>query len=243
MHEMDAYRQDSAEVSRIGDYVEVTAYTSSEDRKLELESHLAGMPLVRSAIHLLSDTPAESAPGEQVSSIVESFSASEAPLFLKPLVQQTGSLDIANRIVSEQMSLLRRLCIELASVKNLLTRFPREIRQSLPPRSLNRLDGLALDHLNAARHIWLELEQNEDPLLAAIGTPAQVGARLATSCGEWYRSQAVGADEAERLEDLYTRAFIALAGAHSDISEQSVVAELPQLRARLAAELAEGCLR
>ena len=128
-------------------------------------------------------------------------------------------------------------------MKNLETRFPREMHQSLPPRSLSRLDGLALDHLDAARHVWLELERNTAPLLAAIGTPAQAGARFAPSCGEWYRSQALGADEAQRLEDLYTRAFIALAGAPSDISEQSVVAELPQLRARLAAELAEGCLR
>ena len=243
LHEMDADRQDSAEVKRTGDHVVVTAYTSSQDRKLELESHLAAMPLVISAIHLLSESPVPPVSGEPVSSVVASSSASEPPLFLKPLVQQTGSLEIANRIVSEQMDLLRRLCIELAAVKNLETRFPREMHQSLPPRSLSRLYGLALDHLDAARHVWLELERNTAPLLAAIGTPAQVGPRFATSCGEWYRSQALGADEAQRLEDLYTRAFIALAGAPSDISEQSVVAELPQLRARLAAELAEGCLR
>ena len=198
------------------------------------------MPLVISAIHLLSESPVS---GEPISSVVESSSASEPPLFLRPLVKQTGSLDIANRIVSEQMDLLGRLCIELDAVKNLETRFPREMRQSLPPRSLSRLDGLSLDHLDAARHVWLELERNTAPLLAAIGTPAQVGPHFATSCGEWYRSQALGADEAQRLEDLYTRAFIALAGAPSDISEQSVVAELPQLRAKLAAELAEGCLR
>jgi hypothetical protein len=240
LHEMDADRQDSAQVERTGDHVVVTAYTSSEDRKLELESHLAAMPLVISAIHLLSESPVS---GEPISSVVESSSASEPPLFLRPLVKQTGSLDIANRIVSEQMDLLGRLCIELDAVKNLETRFPREMRQSLPPRSLSRLDGLALDHLDAARHVWLELERNTAPLLAAIGTPAQVGPHFATSCGEWYRSQALGADEAQRLEDLYTRAFIALAGAPSDISEQSVVAELPQLRAKLAAELAEGCLR
>ena len=243
LHEMDADRQDSAEVQRTGDHVVVTAYTSSQDRKLELESHLAAMPLVVSAIHLLSESPltlpAEF--GEPVSSA--SSSASEPPLFLKPLVQQTGSLEMANRIVSEQMDLLRLLCIELDALKSLGERFPSEVRQVLPPRSLNRLDGLALDHLDAARHYWLELERNTSPLLSAMRISTGDPANVAVSCGAWYRLQDRPVDAAERLEDFYTRAFTTSAGAPSDISQEAIVAELPQLRSKLAAELAEGCVR
>jgi hypothetical protein len=243
LHEMDADRQDSAEVQRGDSSIVVTAYTSSQDRKLELESHLAALPLVTSAIHLLSDSPIVPASGTPASMAVGSSSASEPPLFLKPLVEQTGSLEIANRIVSDQMDLLRRLCIELEAARGLEKRFPAEIRSSLPPRSLNRLDGLALDHLGAARHVWLELDWNTGPLLVAVGAPAQVVAGSETSCGQWYRSQGLPADAAERLEDLYARAFTTLAGAPSDISQQSIVAEIPELRAKLKAELAEGCLR
>jgi hypothetical protein len=244
LHEMDADRQDSAEVRRGDSSVIVTAYTSSQDRKLELESHLAAMPLVTSAIHLLSDSPPiVSTSGAPVSIAIASSSASEPPLFLKPLVERTGSLEIANRIVSDQMDLLRRLCIELEAAQSLEKRFPAEIRSSLPPRSLSRLDGLALDHLDAARHVWLELERNTGPLLVAVGAPARDVADTATSCGEWYRPRALPTDAAQRFEDLYARAFTALAGAPSDISQQSIVAELPELRAKLKAELAEGCLR
>jgi len=243
MHEMDADRQDSAEVKRAGDRVQVTAYTSSQDRRLELESHLAAMPLVASEIHLLSDSPAPPASGEPVLTRDASSSASEPPLFLQPLVQQTGSLEIANRIVSDQMELLRRLCIELEAVKNLEERFPAEMRESLPPRSLNRLDGLALDHLDAARHVWLELERNTAPLLAVIGAPAREAAGSPASCGVWYRPEALPTDAAQRLEDLYTRAFTTSAGAPSEVSQESIVTELPRLRSRMAAELAEGCVR
>lgn len=243
LHEMDADRQDSAEVKRNGDQVEVTAYTSSEDRKLELESHLAAIPLVVSAVHLLSESPAAQAFPEPASSAVAPSWASEPPLFLKPLVQQTGSLEIANRIVSDQMDLLRHLCIELAAIKSLEQRFPSETRQLLPPRSLNRLDGLALDHLDAARHYWLELERNSSPLLSAMKTSGAAPANVAVSCGAWYRLQERPVGAAERLEDLYTRAFTTSAGAPSDVSQESIVVELPQLRSELAAELAEGCVR
>jgi hypothetical protein len=243
LHEMDADRQDSAEVKRTGDHVEVAAYTPSEDRKLELESHLAAMPLVISAVHLLSESPAAQAFSEPASSAAAPSSASEPPLFLKPLVQQTGSLDIANRIVSDQMDLLRHLCIELGAVKSLEQRFPSEVRQLLPPRSLSRLDALALDHLDAARHYWLELERNASPLLSAMRTSAGEPANVAASCGAWYRLQERPVDAAERLEDLYTRAFTTSAGAPSDVSQESIVVELPQLRSKLAAELAEGCVR
>jgi hypothetical protein len=243
LHEMDADRQDSAQVKRVDDRVEVTAYTSSQDRKLELESHLAAMPLVTSAIHLLSESPAAPAAGDPVTMAAAAPSMSEPPLFLKQLVQQTGELEIANRIVSDQMELLRRLCIELDAVKDLEKRFPAEMRQSLPARSLKRLDGLALDHLDVARQAWRELELNALPLISAMGTSAgKAGSGLA-SCGEWYRPQAMPADAADRLEDLYARAFTALAGAPADITQQSIVAELPELRAKLSAELAEGCLR
>jgi hypothetical protein len=243
MHEMDADRQDSAEVKRAGNLVQVTAYTSSQDRRLELESHLAAMPLVTSAIHLLSESPAPPSSGEPVSTRDASSSASEPPLFLQPLVQQTGSLEIANRIVSDQMELLRRLCIELEAVKNLEERFPAEVRESLPPRWLSRLDGLALDHLDAARHVWVELERNTGPLLAAMGTPSEDLTKIAAPCGAWYRVQELPVDAAERLEDLYTRAFTTSAGAPSDVSEQSIVTELPQLRSKMTAQLAEGCVR
>jgi len=243
LHEMDADRQDSAQVERTGDHVVVTAYTSSQDRKLELESHLAAIPLVISEVHLLSESPAAPAFSETSSSAVTPSSASEPPLFLKPLVQQTGSLEIANRIVSDQMDLLRHLCIELAAVKSLGERFPSEVRQGLPPRSLNRLDGLALDHLDAARHYWLELERNTSPLLSAMRISAGAPANVAVSCGAWYRLPERPVDAAERLEDFYTRAFTTSAGAPSDVSQESIVAELPQLRSTLAAELAEGCVR
>jgi hypothetical protein len=140
------------------------------------------------------------------------------------------------------MDLLRRLCIEVDAVKRLGTRFPADTRESLSPRSLRVLDGLALDHLDAARHVWLELEQNAVPLLAAAGVSQRQDAGSVASCGEWYRSQSLAADSAQRLEDLYARAFIALAGAPSDISEAEIVAELPGLRAKLTGELAAGCL-
>jgi hypothetical protein len=158
-------------------------------------------------------------------------------------VQQTGSLEVANRIVSDEMDLLRRLCIELEAVKDLQKRFPAEMRESLTARSVSTLDGLALDHLDAARQVWLELERNGGPLLAAIGSPAGESAEASAPCGEWYRLQAPPAAAAQRLEDLFARAFTTLAGAPSDISEQSIVAELPGLRAKLTAQLAEGCLR
>lgn len=239
LHEMDADRQDSAEVTRTTDHVEVTAYTSSEDRKLELESHLAAIPLVTSAIHLLSDSPAS---GEPVSTRDSSSSASEPPLFLQPLVQQTGSLDIANRMVSDQMDLLRRLCIELASLKNLEKRFPVEMRQFLSQRSSNTLDGLALDHLDAARHYWVDLERNAVPLLAAMGASSGRPGQFAASCGAWYRLQEPPVEAAERMEDLYTRAFTTSAGTPSDVSQESIVTELPQLRSKMTAQLAEGCV-
>ena len=242
LHEMDADRQDSAQVERTGDQVVVTAYTSSQDRKLELESHLAAIPLVISEVHLLSESPAASAFPETASSAVAPSSASEPPLFLKPLVQQTGSLEIANRIVSDQMDLLRHLCIELAAVKSLEERFPSDVRQVLPSRSLNILDGLALDHLDAARHYWAELERNTSPLLSAMKISAGDPANVAVSCGAWYRLQERPVDAAERLEDFFTRAFTTSAGAPSDVSQESIVAELPQLRSTLAAELAEGCV-
>lgn len=244
LHEMDADRQDSAEVKRTADRVEVTAYTSTEDRKLELESHLAAIPLVTSAVHLLSESPAAPQSGEPVSSVAAaSSSASEPPLFLKPLVEQTGSLDIANRIVSDQMDLLRHLCIELKAMKSLEQRFPAEVRQLLPARAVSRLDGLALDHLDAARHYWLELERNASPLIAAMGAPAGNPAEEAASCGAWYRLQQWPSAAAERMEDLYTRAFTTSAGAPADVSQDSIVAELPQLRSKIAADLAEGCVR
>lgn len=242
LHEMDADRQDSAQVRRVADRVEVTAYTSSQDRKLELESHLAAMPLVSAAIHSLSDTPAP-ATEQAVSLSVAPTAASKPPLFLKQLVQQTGELEIANRIVSEQMDLLRRLCIELEALKDLDQRFPVEVRESLPARSLDRLDGLALDHLDAARQVWQELERNAPPLLSAMAAASETGSTTGATCGEWYRPQAIPAESAERLEDLYSRAFTALAGAPADISQQNIVAELPELRAKLTAQLSEGCLR
>jgi hypothetical protein len=243
LHDMDADRQDSAEVKRGDGQVQVTAYTASQDRKLELESHLAAIPLVTAAIHLLSDSPVAPMSARTSLTEVEASSASEPPLFLKPLVQQTGSLEVANRIVSDQMGLLRRLCIELDAVKDLEKRFPAEMRGSLPARSLNTLDGLVLDHLDAARQVWLELERNAAPLLAAMGTPAGELTKATASCGEWYRLQDLPTEAAQRLEDLYARAFTTLAGAPSEVTQQSIVAELPELRAKMAAELAEGCLR
>lgn len=240
LHEMDADRQDSAEVELTGNSVQVTAYTASQDRKLELESHLGAIPLVNATVHLLTDAQ-EMAAAKPVE--LGSSPSSEPPLFLKPLVQQTGSLEVANRIVSDEMDLLRRLCIELDAVKDLQKRFPVEMRESLMPRSVSTLDGLVLDHLDAARQVWLELERNGAPLLAALGSPVDESAGAGASCGDWYRLQAAPAAAAQRLEDLFARAFTALAGAPSDISEQSIVAELPGLRAKLTAQLAEGCLR
>jgi hypothetical protein len=243
LHELDADRQDSAEVQRTNDHVEVRAYTSSQDRKLELESHLAAIPLVISSVHLLSESPTAPVSGEPVSSVVTSSSESEPPLFLKSLIEQTGSLDIANKIVSDQMDLLRRLCIELEATQSLEKRFPLEVRELLPPRSLNRLDGLALDHLDAARHFWLELERNAVPLLAAIGIPSGDPTRAMAPCGAWYRSGELPVDTGQRMEDLYTRAFTTSAGTPSDVSEQSITTELPQLRSKMTAQLAEGCVR
>lgn len=243
LHEMDADRQDSAQVERRENTIQVTAYTSSEDRKLELESHLAAMPLVTAAIHLLSDAPSVPGAAAPVALVSAQPAASEPPLFLKELVQQTGELEIANRIVLDQMELLRRLCIELEAVRDLGKRFPVEMRSSLAARSLNRLDGLALDHLDAARQVWRALEQNAAPLLSAIGASNEQAAKAAATCGEWLRSPATSVDAAERLEDLFARAFTEIAGAPEGISQQSIVAEVPVLRARLTAQLAEGCLR
>jgi hypothetical protein len=244
LHEMDADRQDSAEVKRTDDHVHVTAYTSSQDRKLELESHLSVLPLVSASVHLLSDAPAITPTATSVPVDVRLGEASAPPLFLKELIKQTGTLEIANRILSKQMDLLRRLRIELEALQDLNRRFPSEVRQGLPQGSLSRLDGLALDHLDAARQVWRELERNASPFLSATGTAELAGtANVSPKCSAWNRAEGVPANEAERLEDLYARAFTTLAGAPADISQDSIVAELPLLRTKLAAALAEGCLR
>lgn len=240
LHEMDADRLDSAEVELRDNRVQVTAYPENQDRKLELESHLAVVPLVNATIHLLSEAPPAAVRSEKAIEVTNS-PASE-PLFLKPLVEQTGSLEIANRIVSDQMALLRRLCIELEALRDLEKRFPEPVRESLPARSLVRLDALALDHLDAARQVWTELERNATPLVASIGGSSET-AKQGSFCGEWYHLPATPAAAAERLEDLYARAFTTLAGATADVSGAAVVAEIPQLRAKLSADLAEGCLR
>jgi len=242
LHEMDADRQDSAQVERAENQIQVSAYAASEDRKLELESHLAVVPHVTATIHLFSESSNAPAAGTQAAVSVAPSMPSESPLFLKQLVQQTGDLDIANRVVSDHMALLRRLCIELEAVKDLEKRFPVEVRAWLPARSLNQLDGLALDHLDAARQVWRELEQNAPPLLSAMEASNQNAGRAPVTCGEWHRPDAIPAGAAERLEDLFARAFTALAGAPANISQQSIVAEVPELRARVTAELAEGCL-
>jgi hypothetical protein len=141
------------------------------------------------------------------------------------------------------MDLLRRLSIELDNVENLEARFPEPIRGLLPPRSLSRLDGLALDHLDAARQVWADLERNAPPLLAVMGAPNSQPASSNEACGAWYRPYAVSSQAAHRLEDLFARAFTTLAGAPSDISEASILAEIPGLHAKLKAKLAEGCVR
>lgn len=246
LHEMDADRQDSAEVELRDDHVQVIAYPATQDRKLELESHLAAIPLVKATIHLLNETPAVSeapAAGSGAGKAIEvGNSPASEPLFLRPLVEQAGSLDVANRIVSDQMELLRRLCIELDAVRDLAKRFPDAVRASLPPQSVGRVDALAMDHLDAARQVWAELERNAPPLLMSIGVAGAIS-REQSSCGEWYVVPAGPASAAERLEDLYARAFTKLAGAAADISQDEVVAELPRLRAKLSAEFADGCLR
>ena len=243
LHEMDADRQDSAQVARRNGQIEVSAYTASVDRKLELESHLSAVPHVTATIHLFSESPMPLSAGTQEAISAAQSMPSEPPLFLKQLVEQTGGLDIANRVVSDHMDLLRRLCIELEAVKDLEKRFPAETRAALSGSSLARLDGLALDHLDAARQVWRELELNAPPLLAAMQASSANMAGPAAVCGKWYLPPGLPSDAAERLEDLFARAFTALAGAPANISQQSVVAEVPELRARLTAELAVGCLR
>jgi hypothetical protein len=243
LHEMDSDRQDSAQVERQADQIQVSAYTASEDRKLELESHLAVVPHVTATIHLFSESPTAPATGTQPAMSVAPSTPSEPPLFLKQLVDQTGGLDVANRVVSDHMDLLRRLCIELEAVRDLEKRFPAGMRASLPARSINRLDGLALDHLDAARQVWRDLEQNAPPLLSAMQASNAKAGQVSAVCGEWYLPNGMPTDAAERMEDLFARAFTALAGAPADISQQSVVAEVPELRARLTAQLAAGCLR
>jgi hypothetical protein len=137
------------------------------------------------------------------------------------------------------------LAVELSAVERLARRFPSDAREALPGATRDRLDYLALDHLASARRLWAETDQYASLLLGTIGasSSSDTGVLESKHCGEWYERRAPVADTAWRLEELLARSFTTVAGEPmNDISEESVRAEAPVLRAALTRELAAGCL-
>ena len=244
LHEIGADRQEAAQVERGERTVRVTAYALTAERKALIEQRLSTVPSVESVVYLLSESASLNSAGAAADLTPARAARSAPPLFLKALAEKTGSGVAANLLVSRQMDLLRRFAVELSAVERLGRRFPGVDREALPAAARNRLDALAGDHLALARRLWAEMDQYADLVLTAIGASASPdsGALEKQDCREWYRLRAPVADTAWRLEEILARSFTTVAGAPmNDISEESVRAEVPLLRASLARTLAEGC--
>jgi hypothetical protein len=245
LHEIDADRQEAAQVERGARTIRVTAYALIAERKALIEQRLAAVPSVESAVYLLSESAFSNSAKTAPDPAPTGASRSLPPLFLSTLAEKTGSSMAANLLVSRQMDLLRGLAVELSAVERLAHRFPRDDRDALSVAGLDRLDALALDHVASARRLWAEMDPYAGLLLGAIGasSPLEAGIIESKSCGAWYERRAPVADTAWRLEELLARSFTTVAGEPmNDISEESVRTEAPLLRASLARTLATGCL-
>jgi hypothetical protein len=245
LHEIDADRQEAAQVERGDKTIRVTAYAVTAERKALIEQRLAAVASVESAVYLLSESASSNSAKTAPDSAPTGASRSLPPLFLSTLAEKTGSSMAANLLVSRQMDLLRGLAVELSAVERLAHRFPSNGRDALPVTARDRLDSLALDHLASARRLWAEMDPYAALLLGAIGAsaPSETDVVASKSCGAWYERRVPVADSAYRLEELLARSFTTVAGEPmNDISEESVRAEAPVLRASLTRELAAGCL-
>jgi len=232
LHQIGADRQDSATVERQGSNVRVTAYAETAARKTSIENTLADLPGLTVNIHLLSDSQPVQQSAAPVALHAEPL---VSPLFLRTLRDRLGSTEIANGIVSKQMDLLWELRVESGAAAELARRFPRENSQ--------KLDALALDHLNAAGRAWAAMRETAGPMLAAIGVSSSIG-ESNEACADWRSRSISSAGAARRLAELYTRAFTLSASAPNDeISEETVRKEVPGLRSNLALAFSGGCLR
>jgi hypothetical protein len=238
LHLLEADRAEAARVTRQQDTVEVTVYAADEERAQAIGRELAPLPHLRLTVHGLQQAPP---PQAQESGVTLAPEKTEQPLFLQELVATTGSLPAANLIVSRHLELLRRLKSETASLQALTQRFPEPLQQELSPESRQQLDGLRLDHLDAARHYWTQTADSSTILLSTIGAAAS-GDSPADSC-QWPRAAEELAFAARRIEELYSRAFTVVAGADTALrwmTKGSLREEIASLHAALSTSL-ERC--
>lgn len=223
-----AGKVDAARVSRTATSVDVTVYGSDA----ALTNALRGLPHVRVL------TPAEGEPQGEPQDHVSAERA-EQPLFLHELVSLTGSLSGANALASQPLALLRRLQVELAAMRHLELRFPADVRLALSAEAREQLDALTREHFESAQALWKQTSASSALLLSAMGAgaPEAEGCRVRESAQDLLFA-------ARRMEELYARAFTAVAGVDAPLrwmTKGALREEAVSLLAVLSESFAENC--
>jgi hypothetical protein len=245
LHLIKADRQEAASVTRTKSEIVVEAYISDEERKGLIERMLSPVKSVRLVLHSLSDSQA-TAPGPRTPQtpvvVAQEPFTSRDPALLKPLVAQTGSMEIASDLVSRRLESIADLGVQLKALERLSGRFPGDVRDSLTPEARHRLDALAQDYLDGARRAWREWEMSAGSFQSALGS--DVSPAAPPVCGAWEDEKSLAA-AASRLQDLFSQGFTSTSGTpqpDSDLSGKAISSGIHQLSAVLSHALSPDCL-
>lgn len=242
LRELDADRREAARVERHNDAVNVVLYSSDEDRMRFIMRELSALPHVRLTVHAL-DGPQGAVEHSKARSEPVAEKA-EPPLFLRELAAAGGSLPVANLIAGGQMEALRRLRSDLVALDDLAIRFPVEARLALSPVAETRLLDLSRGYYDEARRTWMESISSSRTLLGALGVQSDgLEPAMHRAC-EWPQSAHDLAFGARRLEELYSRAFTAVAGASTALrwmSKGALREEAATLHAALSDLFEQNC--